>query len=119
MKTSMFLTDLHVQTILYNLLCALKYMHSAKVLHRDIKPANILINEDCSIKVCDFGLARAVGELDNTKRFIIDKYTEGRGEELKMTSETGDIGGSTNHKSDIHYLQEASKELFEKVHDSE
>ena len=54
MKTSIFLTDLHIQTILYNLLCSLKYMHSAKILHRDIKPANILINEDCSVKICDF-----------------------------------------------------------------
>lgn len=35
-------------------------MHSAKVLHRDIKPGNILVNEDCSIRICDFGLARSV-----------------------------------------------------------
>ena len=35
----------------------MKFMHNAGVLHRDIKPANILINEDCDIKLCDFGLA--------------------------------------------------------------
>jgi len=37
---------------------AVKYLHDANVLHRDLKPANILIREDCSIKLCDFGLAR-------------------------------------------------------------
>ena len=67
LKTSIFLTDLHIQTIMYNLLCALRYMHSAKILHRDIKPANILINEDCSVKICDFGLARSTTGLENTK----------------------------------------------------
>ena len=34
-------------------------MHSASILHRDLKPANILVNEDASITICDFGLARS------------------------------------------------------------
>lgn len=38
----------------------LRFIHSADVLHRDLKPANVLINEDCSVKICDFGLARSV-----------------------------------------------------------
>ena len=35
-------------------------MHSANVLHRDLKPANILLDEDCNIKICDFGLSRTL-----------------------------------------------------------
>ena len=52
----------HVLTILYNLLCSLKFLHSANVIHRDIKPGNILIDNYCSIKICDFGLARTLPE---------------------------------------------------------
>ena len=35
-------------------------MHSAGLLHRDLKPSNILLNSECSVKVCDFGLARSI-----------------------------------------------------------
>lgn len=38
----------------------LKYIHSAGVIHRDLKPSNILIDENCDLKICDFGLARIV-----------------------------------------------------------
>ena len=37
--------------MLYQILLAMKYMHTAQIVHRDLKPANVLINEDCSIKV--------------------------------------------------------------------
>lgn len=52
------LSDDHVQYFLYQILRALKYMHSANVLHRDLKPSNLLLNSNCDLKVCDFGLAR-------------------------------------------------------------
>jgi len=35
-------------------------IHSAHVLHRDLKPGNLLVNKNCDLKICDFGLARAV-----------------------------------------------------------
>ena len=59
-KSPIHLNFIHIQTLTYNIICALKYLHSAEVLHRDLKPANILINEDCSVRICDFGLARSV-----------------------------------------------------------
>jgi len=52
------LSDDHCQYFLYQILRALKHMHSAHVLHRDLKPSNLLINSDCLLKICDFGLAR-------------------------------------------------------------
>lgn len=36
----------------------LKYIHSANILHRDLKPSNLLVNANCDLKICDFGLAR-------------------------------------------------------------
>uniref|UniRef100_A0A803QF14 mitogen-activated protein kinase n=1 Tax=Cannabis sativa TaxID=3483 RepID=A0A803QF14_CANSA len=53
------LTPEHHQFFLYQLLRALKFIHTANVFHRDLKPKNILANADCKLKICDFGLARA------------------------------------------------------------
>jgi mitogen-activated protein kinase 1/3 len=61
-KSPVFLDEDHIQLITYNILCGIKYIHSANILHRDLKPANILINEDCEVKICDFGLARSLPE---------------------------------------------------------
>ena len=47
-------------SILYNMLLAMNFIHSANIMHRDIKPANILVDVDCSIKICDFGLGRTL-----------------------------------------------------------
>jgi mitogen-activated protein kinase 7 len=52
------LSDAHFQSFIYQLLCGMKYIHSANVLHRDLKPGNLLVNADCELKICDFGLAR-------------------------------------------------------------
>lgn len=52
------LSDDHCQYFTYQILRALKCLHSANVLHRDLKPSNLLLNTNCDLKVCDFGLAR-------------------------------------------------------------
>lgn len=56
-----YLTESHTTLLLYNTLCGIKFLHSAGIYHRDLKPANCLVNTDCSVKICDFGLSRAVG----------------------------------------------------------
>lgn len=56
-----FLNELQIKTLFYNMLCGVKHLHSAGIYHRDLKPANCLVNRDCSVKICDFGLSRAVG----------------------------------------------------------
>jgi len=70
------LTDDHVQYFVYQILRALKYLHSANVLHRDLKPSNLLLNSNCDLKICDFGLARGVADenLDLTEYVVTRWY---------------------------------------------
>jgi mitogen-activated protein kinase 1/3 len=50
----------HAQYFIYQVLRGLKYIHSCRVLHRDLKPSNLLVNSNCDLKICDFGLARGI-----------------------------------------------------------
>uniref|UniRef100_A0A4X1W9S8 Cyclin-dependent kinase 2 n=3 Tax=Suina TaxID=35497 RepID=A0A4X1W9S8_PIG len=50
-----------IKSYLFQLLQGLAFCHSHRVLHRDLKPQNLLINAEGSIKLADFGLARAFG----------------------------------------------------------
>ncbi|XP_030827864.1 mitogen-activated protein kinase 14 [Strongylocentrotus purpuratus] len=56
------LSDDHVQFLIYQVLRGLKYIHSAGVIHRDLKPSNIAVNEDCELRILDFGLARSTDD---------------------------------------------------------
>ncbi|WVW86614.1 mitogen-activated protein kinase CPK1 [Kwoniella bestiolae CBS 10118] len=53
------LSDDHCQYFIYQTIRGLKALHSANVLHRDLKPSNLLLNANCDLKICDFGLARS------------------------------------------------------------
>ncbi|KAF4393324.1 hypothetical protein CsatB_024639 [Cannabis sativa] len=57
-KSSQPLSSDHCKYFLFQLLRGLKYLHSANILHRDLKPGNLLVNANCDLKICDFGLAR-------------------------------------------------------------
>eukprot|EP00296_Roombia_truncata_P000064 JP435722.1.p1 GENE.JP435722.1~~JP435722.1.p1 ORF type:complete len:369 (+),score=134.07 JP435722.1:42-1148(+) len=58
------LSDDHYQYFLYQMLRGVKYLHTANVIHRDMKPSNLLVNENCDLKICDFGLARVFDTAD-------------------------------------------------------
>ncbi|KAI3969385.1 hypothetical protein MKX01_019946 [Papaver californicum] len=66
------LTLEHYRFFLYQLLRALKYIHTANVFHRDLKPKNILANANCKLKICDFGLARVAFNDSPTTIFWTD-----------------------------------------------
>ncbi|KAG8075743.1 hypothetical protein GUJ93_ZPchr0006g44678 [Zizania palustris] len=66
------LTREHYQFFLYQMLRALKYIHTANVYHRDLKPKNILANANCKLKICDFGLARVAFSDSPTTVFWTD-----------------------------------------------
>ena len=59
------LTDEHIQYFLYQTLRGVLFMHSGQIIHRDIKPSNLLLNKNCDLKICDFGLARGYGDSED------------------------------------------------------
>jgi mitogen-activated protein kinase 1/3 len=48
--------------VLYQVLLGIYYLHKFGLIHRDLKPSNILLNSQCSAKICDFGLARIIND---------------------------------------------------------
>ncbi|KCV71311.1 CMGC/MAPK protein kinase [Fonticula alba] len=72
------LTDDHCQYFIYQILRGLKYIHSANVLHRDLKPSNILLNGNCDLKICDFGLARVANQSASPSISALTEYVATR-----------------------------------------
>ncbi|XP_042066505.1 mitogen-activated protein kinase homolog MMK1-like [Salvia splendens] len=68
------LSEEHCQYFLYQILRGLKYIHSANVLHRDLKPSNLLLNANCDLKICDFGLARVTSETDFMTEYVVTRW---------------------------------------------
>ena len=79
------LSDEHYQFILYQILRAIYFLHSANIIHRDFKPSNVLINEDCTVKLCDFGMSRGVQEKDlQLTEYVVTRYY--RAPEIMLSS---------------------------------
>lgn len=82
------ITEMHIITLLYNQLCAINFLHTLNIVHRDLKPANFLLNENCSVMICDFGLARVLPKKSKAQKFLtavkkkeFEKVMEGPQEE--------------------------------------
>jgi mitogen-activated protein kinase 1/3 len=54
------LSDEHCQFFSYQLLRGLVALHSCGIVHRDLKPSNLLVNKDCTLRIADFGISRAI-----------------------------------------------------------
>ena len=66
------LQDIHKKFIIYQILKAIKFIHSADIIHRDLKPSNIFINSDCHIKLGDFGLARTLDHNPHIQNMVTE-----------------------------------------------
>jgi mitogen-activated protein kinase 15 len=68
----------HKQYVIYQLLKALYFLHTADLIHRDVKPSNLLLNSDCHVKICDFGLCRSVAEASSVTAPVLTDYVATR-----------------------------------------
>ena len=63
---------------IYQLLRGIKYVHSANILHRDLKPGNVLVNSNCMLAICDFGLARGItvdaGPDEDLTEYVVTRW---------------------------------------------
>lgn len=50
----------HIGYIMFQMTSALRYLHGCSLIHRDLKPENILIDENCEIRIIDFGLSKSL-----------------------------------------------------------
>eukprot|EP00493_Phyllostaurus_siculus_P003736 UN03751 len=75
LKSSGSLSNKHTQYFMAQLISAIHYLHSAGILHRDIKTSNILVNQDCTLKLCDLGLARSKHQdKTSTQHYVVTRW---------------------------------------------
>jgi mitogen-activated protein kinase 8/9/10 (c-Jun N-terminal kinase) len=63
-----------ISYLLYQMLCGIKHLNSAGIIHRDLKPSNIVVRQDCTLKILDFGLARQNSTSFTMTPYVVTRY---------------------------------------------
>eukprot|EP01006_Ploeotia_vitrea_P009463 TRINITY_DN22139_c0_g1_i1.p1 TRINITY_DN22139_c0_g1~~TRINITY_DN22139_c0_g1_i1.p1 ORF type:complete len:481 (+),score=45.64 TRINITY_DN22139_c0_g1_i1:92-1534(+) len=62
----------HLKLLFYQMLLGIYHMHTSEVMHRDLKPANVLLDSQCNVRLCDFGLSRKMG--DRLSDYVVTRW---------------------------------------------
>ncbi len=91
---------------------ALQFAHDRGITHRDIKPGNILIGADGSVKIADFGLAKALQT--QPSGFQLTLSQEQVGTPYYMAPEQRTPGDPADHRADLYALGVVFYEMLTK-----
>lgn len=99
-KSGKHLEETQVKSIIYDILCGLNYLHKSKIIHRDLKPGNILVNNDCTIQICDFGLARSMDGVYRQEDNIVAEGEQQQADDANANSAAASAGLDENSEMD-------------------
>jgi tRNA A-37 threonylcarbamoyl transferase component Bud32 len=93
---------------LHKIASALQELHTLKILHRDLKPANVMLREDDSIALIDFGMAK---QLQSTENLTLPGTVHGTPHYLSPEQAKGKV---VDERSDIYSLGIMFFEMLER-----
>lgn len=99
------------KSILYQTINGLESIHAKHIIHNDIKPGNVIVNDSFHAKICDFGTAGDINQINKSR-----KDWEMIGTPLYMSPEQLTPGSLLNFTSDIYALGLVMYEVFTRQH---
>ncbi|PVV01598.1 hypothetical protein BB560_003978, partial [Smittium megazygosporum] len=65
------MNEVQIATISLEVSMGLEHLHKQKIIHRDIKSDNVLLGEDCSVKITDFGFCAKLSEQKSKRATMV------------------------------------------------